>query len=48
MYAFILHNNNTSHMNFYLCEVMNSSSDSDAQKFNNRKNRFLELENRFL
>jgi len=37
MYVFILHNNNTSHMRFYLHEVMNVNSDSDARKFDNRK-----------
>jgi len=38
MYVFILHNNHTSHMHYYLHEVMNASSDSDAWKFDNRKN----------
>jgi len=34
---------------FYLHEIMNTGSDSDAWKFDNRKNRsFLEFENRFL
>jgi len=38
MYVFILHNNNTSPIHFYLHELMNASSNSDAQKFYNPKN----------
>ena len=41
MFVFILHNNNTVVCIFYLLEVANASSDSDAWKFDNRKNRFL-------
>jgi len=33
---------------FYLHEVMNAGSESDAQKFNNQKNPVFEFENRFL
>jgi len=35
MYVYILHNNDICHMHFYLHEVMNAGSDSDAQKFRN-------------
>jgi len=35
-------------MHFYLHEVMNAGSDSDACKFNNRKKSIFKFENRFL
>jgi len=44
MYVFILDNNSTNRMHFHLCEVMNAGSDSDAQKFDNRKFSFFEFE----
>jgi len=48
MCIFILHNNNASLMHFYLREVMNASSDSDARKFDNGKKMIFEFKKQFL